>query len=508
MANGFNLMAPVNTQQPQKAPQAGTGTQRFGQAQQTQAGTGTQRFAPASVPSTPQAGTGTQRFGTTSAPQAGTGTQRFGATSAPAAGTGTQRFGATSQAPRTGTTGMSMPVSSEEYMGSGVSAQDAVRTGGPVSDGVPRAGMAMPSASQEYMTTGGNATAQSDVTSAGLRNPRLPTAPGHPPPTPTVPGSPGNPSPISLMDWQGQLAHGDTNAANRTVQDNETVAHQLNNLTNSNSQYIQNARLSANEQSADRGMLFSSVAAGASQRAAIDAAMPIAQQDASTYANTASENMAATNADRLADQSMYGNLLGQAVGIRANLDEAERSRGWQGDQNQLNRDHATSERVGSQQWQGVENQLQREHDLVRQQQDQLWQSYEQALTRNFQGNENSKQFLQQRFLQFDASMQNYNNQLMQTLSAIYQNPNLTASQQASAASNARAVHQSLFNSYAATMSAGLPEIYWDPYPGGAFAPVQPSNPGQPVNPAPPGGGGGGGGSGNGPLWPGTFELAP
>lgn len=273
-------------------------------------------------------------------------------------------------------------------------------------------------------------------------------------------------NPINLMDWETRLAQGDENAANRTVTADQRVADQLNALTRSDSKYIENARLSAKEQSAENGMLMSSVAQGASQRAAIDAGLPIAQQDASTYANTASENMAATNADRLADQQMHGNLVGQEVGIRANLDESERGREFNAQQQTAQNGFTTAERLASQGWQGDQNALNRELETAKQTADQVWQSAEQALSRNASMSQLDKQLLNERFKTFDAALQNYNANLSQTLASIYSNTNLKPEQQAAAAANARALHESLMRSYAATMSAGLPEIYFDPYPAG------------------------------------------
>ncbi len=69
----------------------------------------------------------------------------------------------------------------------------------------------------------------------------------------------------------------------RQVTPNELVANQLNSLLDQNGAYMRNARLRGQEQAANRGLLNSSVAAGASQRAALEAAAPIAQADAEVY---------------------------------------------------------------------------------------------------------------------------------------------------------------------------------------------------------------------------------
>lgn len=69
----------------------------------------------------------------------------------------------------------------------------------------------------------------------------------------------------------------------RPVTEQETVAGQMKGLLASDSPYIQDARQKGKEYASSRGLLSSSMGAGASQRAAIETALPIAQQDAATY---------------------------------------------------------------------------------------------------------------------------------------------------------------------------------------------------------------------------------
>jgi hypothetical protein len=76
-----------------------------------------------------------------------------------------------------------------------------------------------------------------------------------------------------------------------------TVAGQLEGLLASDSPYIESARARADDVAQQMGMLSSSMAAGAAERAAIESAMPIATQDAKTYATGA-----------LAQQSQVDNL--------------------------------------------------------------------------------------------------------------------------------------------------------------------------------------------------------
>ena len=59
---------------------------------------------------------------------------------------------------------------------------------------------------------------------------------------------------------------------------NEVVSSSLESMLNPNSQYIQNARRRGVEQAVTRGGINSSIAAGSAERAAIEAAAPLAQQ--------------------------------------------------------------------------------------------------------------------------------------------------------------------------------------------------------------------------------------
>ena len=63
----------------------------------------------------------------------------------------------------------------------------------------------------------------------------------------------------------------------------ETVESRLTNLLTKDNPYLANARASATRQSASRGLQNTSIAAGAGESAAINAALPIAQQDAGFY---------------------------------------------------------------------------------------------------------------------------------------------------------------------------------------------------------------------------------
>ena len=78
--------------------------------------------------------------------------------------------------------------------------------------------------------------------------------------------------------------------ANIVDQERGTVAGQMRGLLAENSPYLQVARTGALQTAASRGLLNSSIAAGAGEEAAIKQALPIAQQDAQTYADIGKQN--------------------------------------------------------------------------------------------------------------------------------------------------------------------------------------------------------------------------
>ena len=120
--------------------------------------------------------------------------------------------------------------------------------------------------------------------------PATPTTQQTPSTTPTAPTIPT--APTETNNNQPNDATPTLYNVDPTMQ---TVQGQLNGLLNSDSPYIQLARQQAAEQSNSRGLLNSSLAATAGERAAIESAMPIAQQDAQTYFSQANLNQNAEN---------------------------------------------------------------------------------------------------------------------------------------------------------------------------------------------------------------------
>jgi hypothetical protein len=74
-----------------------------------------------------------------------------------------------------------------------------------------------------------------------------------------------------------------------------TVAGQLEKLLASDSEYMKTAERRAKEQAASLGLAGSSMAVGAAHRAAIESGLPIAQQDAKTFASAQLEEQKAYN---------------------------------------------------------------------------------------------------------------------------------------------------------------------------------------------------------------------
>lgn len=81
----------------------------------------------------------------------------------------------------------------------------------------------------------------------------------------------------------------------RTVNTNETVAGQLDSLLKADSPLMTTARTSAKQYANSRGLINSTMAAQAGEQAAINTALPIAQQDASVFGQASKDNMDATN---------------------------------------------------------------------------------------------------------------------------------------------------------------------------------------------------------------------
>ena len=93
----------------------------------------------------------------------------------------------------------------------------------------------------------------------------------------------------NINDPEGLAPH------TREVQDDELVENRIAGLLSSDSKYMQDARRQGLEQANAMGGLGGTLGVGAAQTSALRAALPIAQQDAQTAYQTASENMQSLN---------------------------------------------------------------------------------------------------------------------------------------------------------------------------------------------------------------------
>lgn len=111
-------------------------------------------------------------------------------------------------------------------------------------------------------------------------------------------------------------------AYTRTPQQNALVQHQITGLLNADNPYIRNARQRGREEAAGRGLLNSSMAAGSAERAGIESALPIASQDAQTFAQAEAQNLDALNQMAQQENQLNANLAGARIGARASTASA------------------------------------------------------------------------------------------------------------------------------------------------------------------------------------------
>lgn len=107
----------------------------------------------------------------------------------------------------------------------------------------------------------------------------------------------------------------------------ETVQGQMEGIMSSGNPLIAHARTGANQQMNERGLLNSSLAIQASDQAAYNAALPIANADANIYGTASQQNMASQN-DALKSNASFVNdanklnLGAELDALKSNLDAA------------------------------------------------------------------------------------------------------------------------------------------------------------------------------------------
>ena len=112
----------------------------------------------------------------------------------------------------------------------------------------------------------------------------------------TTPDTAGVVTPPATDEWFKQNGGLITGAQAWQPTTDMTVAGQVKNIVDQNSPLMQQAETKAKQEMAPRGLMNSSLAVGAGQQAVLNAALPIAQQDAQTHVTAARENTAAQNA--------------------------------------------------------------------------------------------------------------------------------------------------------------------------------------------------------------------
>lgn len=108
-------------------------------------------------------------------------------------------------------------------------------------------------------------------------------------------------------------------AYNRSVQPEGLVENRLNNLLDANGEYIQQATQAGERFAANRGLLNSSIAAGASRAEAYKAGMPIAAADANSINSAEEQNVAVLNQNHMQERQ----LMNEATIAAANQQSAQ-----------------------------------------------------------------------------------------------------------------------------------------------------------------------------------------
>ena len=148
--------------------------------------------------------------------------------------------------------------------------------------------------------TTANAQATGGAAPASAAGGMLATAKTAPAPTPFAPAQ------ATTAEWKPDEA--------------STVAGQVNKLTAKGNPLIDQATTAAKQQSASRGLLNSTMGITAGLDAAYRAALPIAQQDANTFANAGQFNANAANATTQFNANARNQAGMQGVEVAAQLD--------------------------------------------------------------------------------------------------------------------------------------------------------------------------------------------
>lgn len=151
------------------------------------------------------------------------------------------------------------------------------------------------------------------------QNPQLPTVPltaSAPQTRPVIPArNDGRVNSTGVYD--------DGRGYARIATADQLTSTQLQRLTNQANGYIKNARLRGEEYAAQRGGLGGSIAAGAAERAAIEAALPIAQDNARAEMAAASETLQSLANQRAVDTRTQAQIQAANIGAGAQIRSTE-----------------------------------------------------------------------------------------------------------------------------------------------------------------------------------------
>lgn len=184
-------------------------------------------------------------------------------------------------------------------------------------------------------------------------------------------------------------------ASSINVSDSMLASKQLDSILAKDNPLFEKARARASAAAASRGLLNSSIGVEAGESAMIDAALPLAQQDASTNYNAAQFNAGAANDfardannfGRQGAMAKFGQLAGlESDGRRMAFDSFERGadRSFQSGENLLERQFRTNERESTQQFEAGQRGLDRQQQSALQANSQEWQAAQNKLAQQFQ----------------------------------------------------------------------------------------------------------------------------
>lgn len=145
-------------------------------------------------------------------------------------------------------------------------------------------------------------------------------------------------NPLTQGNASLRMTFGQNAGQTRRPTADELVENRITNLLAGTNPYVQNARTRGVRQSASRGLLNSSLGAAAGESAAIAGALPIASQDAQTFARAGEQGQDAANRLRElqfnADLTHQGQMNSTMV---VNNGDADADRAFRAEQNALDR---------------------------------------------------------------------------------------------------------------------------------------------------------------------------